>query len=73
MCDSLYRLATISRLLKTYVSFLKEPDKRDLYFAKATFVLKEPTNRNQPIARMTRKINTLRLVGVVFLFASVKI
>jgi len=35
--------------LKTYVSFAKEPYKRDLYSAKETYILKEPTNHSNPI------------------------
>jgi len=31
------------------VSFAKDPYKRDLYFAKETYIFKEPTNRSHPI------------------------
>jgi len=44
--------------LKLEVSFVKEPYKRDLYSAKETYNLKEPTNRSHPISYIV-----LRLVG----------
>jgi len=38
--------------LKLYVSFAKEPYKRDVYSAKETYNFKEPTNCSHPILRM---------------------
>jgi len=32
-----------------WVSFAKEPDKKDLYSAKETYIFEGPTNRRHPI------------------------
>ena len=45
-----YGVAMISKLLKM-ISFAQEPYKRDLYSAKETYNLKEPTNRSHPISK----------------------
>jgi len=45
-----YRMAMISRLLKTWFSLAKEHYKRGLYFANETYDFKEPTNRCHPTA-----------------------
>ena len=36
--------------LKMWVSFAKEPYKKDLYSAKEIYIFKEPTNRRHPIS-----------------------
>jgi len=51
-CCSIDARSMLSRLvgcLKIYVSFTKEPYKRDLYSAKETYILKHPANRSHPI------------------------
>jgi len=51
--DTLYGVATISRLLKIICLFCKRALWKRLYFAKETYDFKEHTNRSHPIRIVT--------------------
>jgi len=67
-------LATISRILKNNSFFAKEPLKRDLYFAKETYLLKELQNVSTPyivcVQLVGPKISPFALKGKTFVEAT---